>query len=205
MSQGGQAFASLQGTGMVSGMGYYQYLCLFGTILAMWWCEGVALHLDDNSRLLIIQVTWSGGHQHRGINHKLKLLDSSVQFRHKGLCKKIKKWLGLYQPFLIHSVIGICLIVTNGLHCRHEGCFWHGNRYLPALSNDQINNLRGSCKPPQPKAAKLDLWGYAIFECPSRDAKIWYWGHGVILVATPRLWFTPGALFHSKWQWSLPL
>ena len=49
-------------------------LHLLGAYLAIWWCEGVALHMDSSSRLLIIQVTWSGGHWHRTVNCKLKLL-----------------------------------------------------------------------------------------------------------------------------------
>ena len=35
---------------------------IFRAILATWWCEGVVLSLDINSRLLIIDVTQSGGH-----------------------------------------------------------------------------------------------------------------------------------------------
>ena len=47
------------------------------------------------------------------------------------------------------------------------GHFLPGKRYSPALSNHQIGNFRDSCKLPQLKAAKPDIWDPA----PS------YWGH----------------------------
>ena len=48
-------------------------LSLLRAILATWQCEGVALSLDIDSRLPIIQVTWSGSHWHRNSGCKLKL------------------------------------------------------------------------------------------------------------------------------------
>ena len=168
------------------GRGTTRCIHLFRVILAVWWCEGVALHLDCNSRLLIIQVTWLGGHWHGIVNCKLKLRDKFIQFRCKGLCKKIKKWQGLCYPCLIHNELGIHLIATNRLICSCERCFQCGNSYLPALSNHQISNFRGGCELPQPKAAKPDLWDCA-FLSPPRDAKMcqgdagrfqWaHWGH----------------------------
>ena len=41
------------------------------------------------------------------------------------------------------------------------GDFQPGNRYLPALSNHQIGNLRDGHELSQPKAAKPDLWDQA--------------------------------------------
>ena len=74
---------------------------------------------------------------------------------------------------LIHSELEICLITTNGPLHRHEGHFWPGMRYSSALSNHQISNLRGSCKLPQHRAAKPDLWNYTLWTHPETPKCYW--------------------------------
>ena len=54
-----------------------------------------------------VSINWNSGQVH--------------SVRHKGPCKKIKKWLGLCQPYLFHGELEIHLIATNGLLCRCRG------------------------------------------------------------------------------------
>ena len=144
-----------------------------GAFLAIQWCEGVAFHLDSSSRLLITQAAWLGSHQCRDVNCKLKLLDKFLQVRHKGPCKKMNKWLGLYLPCLIHSELEICLITTNGPLHRNEGHFQPGNRYSSALSNHQISNLRGGHELLQHRAAMPDLWNCTLQAHPGMPKCDW--------------------------------
>ena len=109
----------------------------------------------------------------------------------------MKKWLGLCQLHLIHSELGVYLITTNTLLPRHEG-------HLPALSNHQISNLRGSHEPLQPRAAKPDLWDYATSQAHQGMPKCVkgmlgdFSGHTKVTIY-------PWKCIRSEWEWSLPL
>ena len=67
-------------------------LWTFWAISATCWCEGVALCLDINSRVLIIQVTWSGGHWHENSGHELKLWISSFSLDAKAHARKLRNY-----------------------------------------------------------------------------------------------------------------
>ena len=183
--QGSQAFASSGGTEMVNGRVCYQMPLSIQVIPSIQWCEGVALSLDDDSRLLIIQVTQLGSHQCRNIGCRLKLQIGS--FNLGGLCKKIKKMTELVLATSNSQWVGDLFNHHQQTPLRHGGHFWPGNRYLPALSSNQITNLRGSHKLPQPRAAKTDLWEYTISwahpemakKCCGDSGWFWWahWGH----------------------------
>ena len=84
--------------------------------------------------------------------------------------------------------------------------FQPGHRYLPALSNHQIGNLRDGCKPSQPEAAKPDLWDYGAFYEPTQGCQKCdsLWGCWMDSVHSLRLQFILHALLSSEGLWSLP-
>ena len=69
------------------------------------------------------------------------------------------QWVG--DPFNCHKW-------TPSQAWRH---FQPGNRYMPPLSNHQIGNLKGGCKPSQPRAAKADLWDHATSFEPTQGCQ----------------------------------
>ena len=79
------------------------------------------------------------------------------------------------NPFIYHQQIP----------SQMRGHFLPRKRYSPALLNHQIGNLRESHEPPQPKAAKPDLW----------DPATSFWAHP----GMPEMWLFSGMLDGFGW------
>ena len=118
-------------------------LLIFRASLATWWCEGVALHLDINSRLLIIQVTWSGGHWHENSSCELKLQISSFSLGAKAHAIKLKNIWVLALATSVPQWVGDGFICHQWIPSQMWGHFLSGKRYSPALSEPPDWQFKG--------------------------------------------------------------
>ena len=132
---------------------------------------------------------------------------SSYSLGTKAHAKKLRKTNGLAITVSFPWWVRDPFICHQQIPSQMWGHFLPGKRYSPAFSNHQIGNSRDGHKLPQLHAAEPDLWDPATSFCAHpRMPEMWPFS-GMLngLVGSPKSWFIPHALIHTKRLQSLLL